>query len=487
MKKNVFTLFPAILALMMLYSCDKQTQPVQEADNTPVLYAHDIALKTTLGNDWSVSWSENDDMSVFNVAAGATSGFSDNCRFIINGTPSDGKFIKDPSQTAKSLVSGQSAYDWYACSPWEEFGAAPGGTKGYTINRTPSQVGYNSSAHIVKDDIMAGVVFGVADGDVPSVALHHVGTLMKFTVVNNTGEAAAITGLTLDATAAGTYISGSFTLNWGDATTPPSLDATQMGSAKAYTCALKVVKEDLKTLTDETIANGASVDLYMVVAPFTIPSGGKVKITVSGSFGNLENEMTMASAITFAPGTYNTATVSYAKPASPAVFTETFGANSVNTANVPSYNKSGLTTADPAHAANYTYSVAGNASIQASTATTALSANYSTCGVTPAYVRLPATNNDSVFAISNVTVEANTDYAFKYNKVKGGGASETAFGWRVHGTDEWTLVNPTTAEGLITQEFNPGDATTIDVMVKSPKEGSHSPYTSVDNFTLIKK
>ena len=179
--------------------------------------------------------------------------------------------------------------------------------------------------------------------------------------------------------------------------------------------------------------------------------------------------------------------MSYAKPASPAVFTETFGANSVNTANVPSYNKSGLTTADPAHAANYTYSVAGNASIQASTATTALSANYSTCGVTPAYVRLPATNNDSVFAISNVTVEANTDYAFKYNKVKGGGASETAFGWRVHGTDEWTLVNPTTAEGLITQEFNPGDATTIDVMVKSPKEGSHSPYTSVDNFTLIKK
>lgn len=480
MKKTLILVCTAIIALLSLYSCDKNAQMDQKTSApAPALYAYDATSKTTLGTDWSVSWDSADALTVFNAAAGSTT-YSDNCRFLIDGTPSDGKFIKDASQTDKSLIDGESSYDWYACSPWMEFGANPGGTKGYTINRTPIQDGYNSTAHITASDIMAGTAFGVADGTTPSIALHHVGALMKFTVTNNTGEDAEITGLTLDATAGGSYITGSFTLNWGDSSTKPTLDATQMGSAKAYTCALSVTNAT-------AIANGASVDLYMVVAPFTIPAGEKIKLTISGSLGDIEMEKTMASAISFAAGTYNTANLSYTKPEY-VVFTETFGANSVATANVPSYGKAGLTTAVASHAADYAYSVNGNASIQASTAAANIAANYSECGISPAYVRLPATSANSFICIKNITVDANTTYIFRYNKVKGGGVSTTKFGWRDNSVSAWTYVNETTEEGTISQEFTTGDFTKIDIMVQSPSEGgAHTPYTSVDLFKLIKK
>lgn len=495
MKKIIILACSASLALISLYSCEKNAQPEQKATApAPAIYAYDASTKTTLGTDWSVSWDSGDNLSVFNAAAGSSS-YSDNCKFLIDGTPADGKFIKDASQTNKALVSGESSYDWYACYPWMEYGANPGGTKGYTINRTPQQVGYNSTLHIAGSDLMAGTAFGVADGTAPSIALHHVGALMKFTVTNNTGEAAAITGLTLDATAGNSYITGSFTMNWGDSSTQPSLDATQMGSSKAYTCALSVVKNTgtdespaYETI-DETIANGASVDLYMVVAPFTIPAGGKIKLTIAGSLGSIELEKTVGgSGITFAAGTYNTASLSYTKPEY-VVFTETFGANTVTTANLNAgnYGKAGLTTAVAAHASDYEYSVNGNASIQASTAASNIAANYAECGISPAYVRLPATSAVSFMCIKNITVEANTTYEFQYNKVKGGGVSITKFGWRDSSASSWTYDNETSDEGTITQTFTTGDFTKIDIMVQSPSEGAHTPYTSVDLFKLIKK
>ncbi|MCR5019060.1 MAG: hypothetical protein K6A64_09720 [Bacteroidales bacterium] len=507
MKKTIILVCSAIIALLSLYSCEKNVQLEQkESTSSPTIYAYDATSKTTLGTDWKVSWDSNDALSVFNAAAGGST-YSDNCKFLIDGTPSDGKFIKDPSQTGKSLIDGESSYDWYACSPYMEYGANPGGTKGYTINRTPQQVGYNSAAHITSSDIMAGTAFGVADGTAPSIALHHVGTIMKFTVTNNTGEAAAITGLTLDATAGGSYITGSFTMNWGGSSTQPSLDATNMGSAKAYTCALSVVKNTgtaespVYVATDETIANGASVDLYMVVAPFSIPAGGKIKLTIAGSLGSLELEKTMGSAITFAAGKYNTANLSYTKPEY-VVFTETFGANSVTYANLNAgkYTKTGLTTAVASHKDNYSYSATGNTSIAVSTQTSQ-KINIADYGayVEGAVAKLPATSAtaaNSAIYISGIIVEPNTTYIFKYNKSKGtlSGSGEydttTQFKWRVNGTTDWTAVNPTTAVGTISQEFTTGSETTIDIGVEATDRnpaGTITYYPALDLFKLIKK
>ena len=495
----------ALAGIFVFASCEKAEKQsvIEDIDGQPVLYAKlpqksaavAPSSKTALADDWSVSWIAGDRLTVFNAGAGEST-YSDNCRFLLSGTPSAGKFVKDESESSKALIDGKDSYDWFVCCPWMQYGSKPGVTKGYTVAVTPQQVGYNSSNHIAGFDIMAGKALGVAAGTAPSVALHHLGTLLKFTITNKTGEAAAITGLKLDATAGGTYITGSFTLDWGDASHEPALDPSQMGSSKAYTSTLTVVKNTgtaespSYVTTDETIANGESVDLYMVVAPFTIPAAGKIILTIYGSLGELELSKTMPAAISFEAGKYNTANLDYTKPEQSqeyVVFTETFAVNSVKTADIPSYQKAGLSTAVAAHKDDYTYSVNGNASIQASTAATYIASNYAACGVEPAYVRLPATTNDSFLAISNITVEANTGYTFEYNKVKGGGTSKTMFGWRQHGTSAWNYLNETTGEGTISQDFTTGEFTTIDIMVKSPSEGSHTPYTSVDYFRLIRK
>ena len=507
MKKIIILTCSACIAILSLYSCEKNAQPDLKANApAPALHAFDASTKTILNNDWSVSWDSSDNLTVFNAASG-DDGYSANCRFLISGNPSDGKFIKDASQTTNTLVSGASYYDWYVCSPHMPYGANPGGTKGYTIALTPSQVGYNSSAHLTASDIMAGTAFSVADGTIPSVALHHLATLMKFTVTNNTGEPTAITSLTFDAKAGGSYITGSFTVDWGDAVTPPRLNPSVMGSSKAYTCALSVKKnvgtEEAPSYTtmDEKIADGASVDLYMVVAPFTIPANGVVKITVEGSFGSCVLEKKLASATTFAAGSYNTATISYTKPEK-SVFTETFGVNTVSYANLnkDGYNKAGLTTEVESHKDLYSYSATGNASIAVSSQTSQ-KINIEKYGdfIQGAAVKLPASNAtaaNSAIYIKSITVEPNTTYIFKYNKSKGSlntgeYDTNTVFKWRKNGEEEWNTVNETTSVGTISQEFTTGDGVNmIDIGVEATDrnpDGTITYYPAIDLFKLIKK
>ena len=507
MKKIIYLISIATIASVLTVACTAEVIfDNSDQKSAPELFAYDASTKTVLNNDWSVSWDSSDELTVFNAAAGNDT-YSSNCRFLISGTPADGRFIKDASQTDKTLISGANSYDWYVCSPYMPYGANPSGTKGYTIALSPKQVGYNSSAHLTDSDIMAGTAFGVADGQTPSVALHHLATLLKFTVTNNSGEPAAITGLTLDAKAGGTYITGSFTVDWGDAVTSPSLNSSLMGSSKSYTCALSVVRnagtEEAPSYVpmDEKIANGASVDLYMVVAPFTIPANGEVKLTITGSLGSCSLAKKMTSATTFAAGSYNTANLSYIKP-EVTVFTETFGVNTVNTANINSgnYNKSGLTTDVEAHKDLYSYSVTGNASIAVSSQVSA-KINIEKYGdfIEGAAIKLPATDAtaaNSAIYIKNITVDPNTTYIFKYNKSKGTQGSEeyntnTVFKWRVNGEEEWNTVNKTTSVGTISQEFTTGDGVSmIDIGVEATDRnpaGTITYYPAIDLFKLIKK
>lgn len=502
MKKTTLLFMAA--AIVLSASCAKQDLN-QTSSSIPLasLFAFDANSKTILNSDWTVDWNEGDNLTVFNAEAGSTA-YSDNCRFLIDGTPSDGKFVKDPKQSSTSLVSGKSAYDWYVCYPWMEFGAKPDATKGYTVATTPQQIGYNSTSHLAGFDLMAGKAYNVAEGTTPSVALHHVCALLKFTVTNNTGEDTPITGLTLDATQGGTYITGSFTMNWGANGENPCLDPTQMGSSKAYTSSLTIKKntgteeEPVYVPMDENVANGASVDIYMVVAPFTVASGKTIKLTISGGLGDIVLEKKMTKDITFAAGTYSTANLSYSKPEY-IVFTETFGANTVAKEKVPEYNKSGLTTRIPEHAENYVYSVTGNASFAMSNTTNGRINNPDWIsyldGAAVKIVATSATTGNSAVYIKGITVEKNTTYIFKYNKTRGKinnteFTTHTLFKYRDASTEPWNTVNETTDAGEIVQEFTTGDYTTLDLGVEATDRigtGTVNYYPAVDLFRLIKK
>lgn len=455
-------------------------------------------VKTNLDvSTWKVSWNAKDDLTVFNAGAGETT-YSANCRFLISGTPADGCFVKDAGETSKSLIGGKEAYDWYVCYPWMQYGANPGGTKGYTVALAPQQIGYNNTAAVSEYDILAGKALSVSDGTSPQVQMKHVCTLFKFHVTNNTGKDAVISGLTLDAADAGTYITGSFTLDWAN------LALTQtMGSSKSYVCDLSVKKntgtEDSPVYadTDETVANGESVDLYFVTAPFTIAAGKKITLTIKGSLGNCVLTKTMSSDMKFEAGKYNTANLSYTQPEY-VVFTETFGANTVATASVPSYGKAGLTTAVAAHKDAYRYAVNGNASFAPlSIANKNKNPNWLEY-LDGAAVKLPATTStagNSSITISGITVEPNTAYIFKYNKSKGAISdvdfnTPTQFKYRENEETPWTIVNRTEDAGTIVQEFTTGDYESLIICVEAAERlpsGTIQYYPSVDYFQLIRK
>lgn len=365
-----------------------------------------------------------------------------------------------------------------------QYGANPSGTKGYTVNRTPRQMGYGSTAHLSESDIVAGKALAVPSGTAPELKLYHVCTLLKFTVVNNTGSSVAITSLTLDALSGGSYITGSFTMDWGLGNSDmPRLDATKMGSSKAYTCTLNVVENKGDETTPEwsaitqTVADGESVDLYMIVAPFTIPAGGKMKLEITGSAGTCTLEKTMSKEIRFTAGSYNTATISYSKPEK-VLFAENFGTNAIGTNNIPKYDKSGLTTFYPEDKNNYSYGVGKNASIQTAPYT------YTAQTTSGAYVRFP--NNNSMMAIKGINLHGATSLRFSYRK-DSANECETTLYYRFSDTSSWTEIASSSSIGLISHDFtidNP-DGKTIDIQVKNRSEVKEEKYPVVDDWKLV--
>ena len=497
MKKNILTLSLAGIALILLFaSCNKENAPAPR-DSVFTLHAYDAALKSSLGSDWSVAWTSADRLTVFNAASGGTT-FSDNCRFVMDGDPSEGMFKHDEGETTKSLITGETAYDWYVCCPWSQYCQAPGLPRGYSVATQPKQKGYNNSDHITVADLMAGTAYNVADGTAPSVALHHLGSIMKFTITNNSGEAAAITGLTLDATEGGTYITGGFTMDWGNASTPPSLSTDQMNN-HSYKAELIVQNIAGTAEIEDKVPNGESVDVYFVVAPFTIPAGGKIKITLKGSWGDQELENTFPSGISFEAGKYNTASLSYTIPAPTpenVVFEDTFGTYNGNMAG---YDKSGLTTTVVGDAANYTYAQ-GSGSVTIKPATTANQINVTDYGtyIKGSAVRFGSASAANFVLIKGVAVKENTAYTFQYNKSNGAYTDGTEFTtatkvrWRKNGTTAFTDSSETDVTGTISYDFTTGaGVTSIDIGVSGVKNpaatGSLKYCPAVDMFRLIEK
>lgn len=290
---------------VFLSSCRKElgTEVTKEFS----LFANEAITRTTLNSDWSVSWINGDALTVFN---GANGEFSKSVKFNINGEPSNGLFKADETQSI-NLLSGREAYDWYVCYPYLKYASNPAGTKGYTISREPKQVGYYSRAHISVDDLMAGKALNVEDGVIPNIPLYHVGALHKITIKNECGVATPITEVIFDASESGTYITGSYTMIYGDASTTPSLDLnpSTMGT-KSYTSTVKIVNKD-KTPISTVVPVGESIHVYFVTAPFTMSAGKKIVITIKGGEGDIVIEKPFNRDVTFEAGTYNTTTISY--------------------------------------------------------------------------------------------------------------------------------------------------------------------------------
>lgn len=304
MKKTFMILGAALMALVAV-GC--QNEPMDEGVNVGpeqngefALYASLPATRTTLNSDFSVAWHNTDQIAVFNAPAGTTD-YSANLHFYID-EEATGKFTPEEGLEV-SLEEGVN-YDWYVIMPWRstngvaEMVTPKGQSKedGYFPIGAATQTGYNNSTHVSSSDVMVGKAMNTRT---PNVALKHLAVLHKFTVTNDSKQPTVINKLTIDG--GENKLFGTF---WVDLTADePALDVAKANAT--FNERALTVKEGTE------LAVGESADFYIITAPFVLNAGETFKVTIDTTTGVQVVEKTAESDITFAAGTYNTATLVY--------------------------------------------------------------------------------------------------------------------------------------------------------------------------------
>ena len=308
--KKTFKLLSVLALALAVVGCENE--PIDEG-NTPaipeepsteepadpteptelVLRATLPSTRTTLNEDYTVSWAKGDQLAVFYAPAGTTE-YSDALEFTIDEELT-GKFTP---KNVLNLPDGD--YDWFVCLPYNTSKlttpAGQSGSDGYFPIGAANQSGYNNSEHIALNDIMVGKA---TETRTPKIALKHLAVLHKFTVTNKSNTPIVINKLTLNGGA--NKIFGTF---WVDLTAEePAIDINKANAS---------FEERALTVKNGTeLAKGKSADFYMITAPFTLNAGDVFKITIETNKGSQTLEKTAPSTFEFKAGTYNTANLVY--------------------------------------------------------------------------------------------------------------------------------------------------------------------------------
>ena len=169
MKK--FILFLGAAALLVSCS-NKLEQELQSLIGTEqIIYASLPGTKTTT-NGTSTSWSDQDQMTVFYT--NSDNGFGASCFTYTQGESFSGK-VKNLNKTTN---------DWYSLYPYDESNTNVKAAI-LTVPATQTQDGNGNMSHIAgANDPLWGSSLNVAYGTKPSMQMHHVLAIAKFTVTN---------------------------------------------------------------------------------------------------------------------------------------------------------------------------------------------------------------------------------------------------------------------------------------------------------------
>lgn len=301
MKKS-FIAMGLMLAASTLTNCSKDETVIApdqrqgftiQADYTPMAPESRTTIDPATGK---VAWDAQDELTVFAVEAGTTPSTWTAYEFTAQD-PSQGTFTN-----SKITIDPAKSYDWYIMSPYSSYVKNPlGDSKGGTFqigNQTQDNAA--PTAHLTETDIMTGVAKNVAGSQRPSVALNHLATLMKFTIVNK--ETKAITPSMIQFTApSNVVIGGRFAVDF---------------ATGALTASTKWNSLTLTLKDAPAIEPNGSYDVYVMMAPFTLASGDTFTIKVVSDNDYSEQTRTMSREVRFEAGNMNSATINYvaAKP-----------------------------------------------------------------------------------------------------------------------------------------------------------------------------
>ncbi len=303
MKKTLFTLGLAIAATLTLTNCAKQEAIIKDAEpakqGVPFELVAGIDTKTTAESLSSIKWAANDAIAVFHTAAGSTS----------YGTRDKFTIAEEDlaSNTFKGTVTDafEASNDWYVFYPHNDY-VTPDGVGYVAVGGNMTQNFTKPMAHLAGNRFpLYGKAEGVANGTSPSITMNQAMSVVKVHVTNDSGAALDVTSVSF---ATEDYeITGQFKINFEGNT--PVFTPKDGSTGKSVT---------LSVSNTTPIADGASADYYIAVAPFNAAAGKKLTLTVN----DLSKGITLPAAVSFVPGKVKTVNFSY--DAAPPIYSTEF-------------------------------------------------------------------------------------------------------------------------------------------------------------------
>lgn len=293
--KRAFFFAGLAAATLSFVGCNKEAD-VKGLDGVPVGIILSNMDTRTVNDGLSTKWVNGDALNVFYAVSG-TQEYSANAKFEVDDAEAN-----HATGTAELTAD---AYDWYLLYPYDSHVKTPANTNagyltiGSASNKTQTQAGLNSTAHLAGENLpVYGVAKNVAVDETPAVSMKHVSAVVAVNLTNGTDKPLTVSSVSFTAPE---DIVGTYYIDFsGDA-----LGFT--GSGANY-----VSKTATLDVTGEAVvAAGASAKFYIAVKPFAAKVGDKFAVKVLSGDVVFEKEITLPSAVEFKSGMIKQLNVNY--------------------------------------------------------------------------------------------------------------------------------------------------------------------------------
>lgn len=301
MKKYSIILLSVVFAALALSSCKKEVEIDNTIDRIDASYSVPFTLvadiqspetKTTLNTStWAVDWDNND--IIYAVTTDEEWGVAYNTD---NSTESIAEFVYDAStesfKTTSTISDGEHTFNFlYSNGSGKSYHRGLSTT--FSLSGTQAFDASNPGANLKSYDALAAQLTETTPATLSNVSMSHLFSLMKVTLKNKTGNELTATKLELSAANAELY--GVHTVAFS---ATPSVTYKNNGGNQL-----------LVNISNGTIASDGTLDVYFVIAPLSNYSGD-ITFKVTASNGNTFTKTNTVSGVTFAAGSYNTASLS---------------------------------------------------------------------------------------------------------------------------------------------------------------------------------
>ena len=307
--KKYFILLSAALVSFALVSCQKEidnpeepvVEPKVEEGVIPFdLNAHIAETKTTLNTStYAVTWQDTD--VLYAVTTDAAWGDGTSSSDASGDNIATFTYDGDKFTTDKAIATGAHTFNFiYEGSGQMKYHRATGTT--HQLYGTQSVDAENPAQNLKANDALVGQITKTIPATLADITMSHIYTLMKVTIKNKLG--ASVTANKFEIQIEDEKLYGVFDVAFAT----PGATYKSNGGDKITV-----------NITNGTIADNGSIDIYFVMAPVEDFSGN-VTFTVTDSESKTYSKTNTVANLTFAAGTYNTANFSL-KPAPSRTYT----------------------------------------------------------------------------------------------------------------------------------------------------------------------